>query len=413
MVYLSRFAEKTLLRLSKQFKVILILGARQVGKTRLLQHLFSDAKYFVFDASQDLYNTRQDPDLFLQTYPAPLILDEIQYAPEILSSLKRHVDIREEKGLYFLTGSQNFAALSQISESMAGRVMILELMPMTPFEKHQIPLEQTWVNKYLDDPSNFYKKPYETINERLVDAIWKGGYPGVLDLEEEDFHHYFRSYVQTYTERDIRVLSNIKDTQVFSNFLAASAALTAQEVNHSQLANSVGISAKTAFDWMRLQSYSYQHFSIKPYSGNLLKRVSKSPKSYITDSGLASYLLRISSPDSLLGSMSLGPLFETFCVSMIRTISSLQNVELHHWRSSSGAEVDLIIEKNGMFFPIEFKAKTNPSGMDARGITQFKKAYPHLNVQKGLVVHGGKEILPLSPDVVGIPWGCFFTKTSH
>jgi uncharacterized protein len=407
-VYIDRYAQTKLLKFAKNFKIILVLGARQVGKTTLLKHLFAHARYFVFDPAQDLYNARIDPDLFLKTFDPPMILDEIQYTPELLASLKRHVDTLEQKGLYFLTGSQNFAALKNISESMSGRVGILELGPMTPFERCGTSLNQTWITQYLKSPETFYQQPFSLLNERMLDSIWKGGYPGTLDFEIEDLKDFYKSYVQTYTERDIRLLCNIKDVQTFSSFLAAQAALTAQESNHSQIANTVGITVKTAHEWGNLQSYGYQTFTVPPYSGNLLKRVSKSPKAYLTDTGLACYLTRITSPDALLGHPAFGALFETFCVSMIRSILAFDNVQLHHWRTNAGAEVDLIIEKDGMFFPIEFKAKTNPTRGDARGILQFMKDYPELKVQKGLVIHGGTEIVPLGSHAMAIPWNCVF-----
>jgi predicted AAA+ superfamily ATPase len=406
-MYIQRYAQSKLTRFTKNYKIIQVLGARQVGKTTLLRQQHPEARYFVFDPAQDLYNAKQDPDMFLQTFTPPLILDEIQYTPELLASLKRHVDTIEKKGSYLLTGSQNFAALQSISESMAGRVGILELGPITPFERCGIALEKTWITSYLNAPDTFHKTPFGLLKEHMMSSIWKGGYPGTLNFEIEDFKDFYKSYVQTYTERDIRMLSNIKDVHTFSSFLAAQAALTAQESNHTQIANTVGITAKTAHEWANLQSYGYQTFTVPPYSGNLLKRVSKSPKSYLTDTGLACYLLRITSPDALLGHSAFGALFETFCVSTIRSIVAFDNVQLHHWRTNAGAEVDLIIEKDGKFFPIEFKAKTNPTRKDARGILQFKKDYTHLNIQKGLVIHGGTEIIPLGEHAIGIPWNFF------
>ena len=407
-MYIERYAEERLLKFAKNFKITLVLGARQVGKTTILKRLFNYARYFVFDPSQDLYNAKNEPDLFLETFDPPLILDEIQYVPELLSSLKRRVDIIDQKGLYFLTGSQNFSALKNVSESMAGRVGILELGPLTFFERFGIRSDQTWIAQYLRAPHDFYKNPPHLVDTHLLNCIWRGGYPATLDFEEGDFKDFYQSYVQTYTERDIRTIMNIKDIHVFSSFLRMQAALTAQESNHSQLANAIGISIKTANEWSNLQSYGYQTFTIPPYSGNLLKRVSKSPKSYMVDTGLACYLMRITSLEGLIGHPAFGALFETFCVSFIRSHLALDNVQLYHWRTQGGAEVDLIIEKDGMFFPIEFKSTTNPSGQDARGILQFYKNYPHLKIQKGLVIHAGSNVIPLGEHAVGIPWNCFF-----
>lgn len=407
-MYITRYAEKKILKFAKQFKITLLLGARQVGKTTLLKHLYNSAQYFVFDPSQDLYNARTNPDLFLETFAPPLILDEIQYTPELLSSLKRFVDNLDQKGLYFLTGSQNFSALKAVSESMAGRVGILELSPFTSFEKQGVSLEQTWLHHYLHNPDHFHKEKYVLLEKPLLEHLWSGGYPGTITSDLEDLRDFYHSYLQTYTERDIRALSNISDIHTFSAFLKAQAALTAQETNHSQLANAIGITFKTAKEWENLQSYAYQAFQIPPYSGNTLKRVSKSPKSYIKDTGFACYLTSISSVESLIGHPMLGALFETFCVSYIRTHLAFEAVSLFHWRSQGGAEVDLLIEKDGQFYPIEFKTSTHPSSRDARGILEFMKTYPHLKVQKGVVVHGGRDIVPLTDYAIGVPWNLFF-----
>ena len=219
-MYIPRHLEDKIARSGTKFKAVLILGARQAGKTTLLRHLLKDIRYFVFDPVQDLYEARQDPDMFLQSYPAPLILDEVQYVPEVLASLKRFVDQSPEKGQYYLTGSQNFAALRQISESLAGRVVIIELDPLTVYEQCQVPHTRSWLKTYLESPANLMSSSFGVLDADLLTTLWQGGFPGTLDFDPPEIYDFFRSYMQTYVERDIRTLTNIRDLTQFSRFVS-------------------------------------------------------------------------------------------------------------------------------------------------------------------------------------------------
>lgn len=406
-MYKTRHIESEVKELAKYAKTVLVVGARQVGKSTMLSHLYPTMHHLTFDPVQDLYGARQDPDFFLDNFRAPLILDEIQYVPELLPALKRRVDTQEDKGQYFLTGSQNLSVLKQISESLAGRVAIINLNPMTSFEIYSEP-NSTWLKTYLEIPDLLVSKIQGVlpIEESLYTLVWRGGYPGLLETPNKYISNYFSSYVQTYVERDIRTVENIQDLTQFEKFLALSAALSAQEVNYSHLGREIGLTPATSSRWLSLLGYTYLWKNIMPYSNNAIKRISKKPKGYLNDTGFICYLQRISSPEALANHPSWGHLFETFCINMIIAQSQMLGFDLNffHWRSSGGAEVDLILEVNNIFYPIEIKGKTALNKYDARGLKAFRESYPHLKIAKGLILYPGKEAYPVDKDTLAIPW---------
>lgn len=409
-MYHTRHIQQKLLDLSKYFKVIMVKGARQVGKSTLLKHLFPDLKCIVFDPVQDLYGAKSDPDLFLDNFPAPIILDEIQYAPELLSALKRRVDESDSKGQYFLTGSQNLSVMKNIAESLAGRVGILHLDNMTLEEINNTVVEnepKNWLELYLRTPDKLPNMvASEPSKEILYEQLWRGAFPGVMEIEDRFIPDYYSSYLQTYIERDVRTLENIKDLNQFSRFVALNAALTAQEINYSQLGREIGISPATANEWLNILNYTFQWREIWPYSGNLIKRISKKSKGYITDTGFACYLQRISSPMALAVNPLLGGLFETWVVNTISKFSATLTTvpQFYHWRTNGGAEVDLILELDAQFYPIEIKCKTTIQARDLTGINNFRKSSPHLKIMPGLLIYAGHTCYKLPNDIIALPW---------
>lgn len=406
-MYHTRLIEHKLSSLAVFNKIVLLVGARQVGKSTLLQHLYPQVKRILFDPVQDLYNVKHDPDLFLNNFPSPLILDEIQFVPELLPALKRHVDQSSHKGQYFLTGSQNLSMMQQVSESLAGRVSILQLGGMTPAEI----LNQTqtpWLLNYLQHTEQWLHEQNKLLpsSQHLFNAIWRGGLPGILEMPNEMLPNYFSSYIQTYLERDIRLIDNIKDLYQFDRFIGLASALTSQEINYSQLGREIGLTPQSAKHWLDLLTYSYQWHEISPYFGNTIKRLSKRRKGYFMDSGLACYLQRITSPDALARHPSLGALFETFAINNIMRMSDSLNIapQFYHWRTNGGAEVDLLMEQDGWFYPIEIKCKSTVNKHDARGIHAFHETFPHLNIKCGLIIYAGNERYPVSDKAFALPW---------
>ncbi len=407
MHYLPRHLENQIVHSSRYFKAILLLGARQVGKSTLLSHLFPQVKSIVFDPIQDIYGARADPDLFLESFPPPLILDEVQYVPELLAALKRKMDRSEAKGQYYLTGSQNFSTLRTIAESMAGRVAIFNLDNCTPQEMLGQGLEEGWIGAYLENPSSFYtsRKVASGLGS-LVEFLFRGTLAATLELPTSQISTYFRSYLQTYVDRDVRSQEDIRQLGEFDRFLGVIASLTAQEINASQIGREIGISPHTARRWLDLLQYSYQWFELPAYHGNTIKRISSKRKGYFKDCGFACYLLKMGSYESLAIDPKLGAIFETWAVNYIhQQFASLPVApNTYHWRTGAGAEVDLVIEIRGKLYPIEIKCKSHLTSRDLTGLKAFRESYPKGEVNEALIIYAGNDCYRVDSQTTAIPW---------
>ncbi len=406
MKYLSRHIEKQILEARKHFKAILVLGARQVGKSTLLSHLLPDVKMIVFDPIQDLYKARSDPDLFLESFPAPLILDEVQYVPELLAALKRKMDGSDAKGQYFLTGSQNFSVLRKVAESMAGRVAIFHLENFSPQEMVGKGKETGWLPHYLENPDSFYRGRKRAALPPIVEFLFRGTFPGAIELPTSQIPRYFRSYLETYFDRDIRIQEDIRQLAEFDRFLGISASLTGQEINSSHLGREIGISPHTARRWLDLLTFSYQWHELPAFHGNTIKRLSSKKKGYFKDTGFACYLQKIDAPDSLAINPRLGALFETWIVNSLQQQFAALDVapNAYHWRTSTGAEVDVILERSGKLYPIEIKCKTHLTRGDLSGLKAFRQTYPAIEIMPGLVIYLGEESYKLDDTTLALPW---------
>lgn len=396
------------------FPVVCLLGARQVGKSTLFDHLLGKGlKSFVFDPLDDLYHARRDPDFFLDENPPPLVLDEIQYAPELLPAIKRRVDRRPEaRGQYFLTGSQNLAVLKDVAESLAGRVGMLELPAMTLAEwtgdSAESP-QKSWLHQWLG-PNTFEAARVSRVarSDRTLSArIWTGLMPKTIEADSpQAVTDILNSYLMTYLERDVRRVGNIDDLLSFRRFLGVLGALTGQEINRSQLGREVGISPLTVQRWLAILAATYQWIPVPPYHGNTLKRLARHPKGYLHDTGLACLLQRLSSPAAVQVSPLLGALFETYAATGIIKLAMQMAMApaVYHWRTGAGAEVDLVLERDGRLWPFEFKAATRISRHDASGIAAFRETYPaHAGVPAAIMAPV-PEPYRLTPDIWVLPY---------
>lgn len=410
----KRILESRIREIFANFPVFVLIGARQVGKSTLIQQVFGDEiETIVFDSVQDIGQARTDPDFFLQNHPSPLFLDEIQYAPELLSSIKRKVDREKKKGMYILSGSQNFLLMKNISESLAGRVFIQELYPLCGRELDSQINSPSFLWQWLNsggtlDLSNI-REIFQTNTipaEPLLKRVWKGGYPGLLHISESFIPGYWNSYFQTYMERDIRMLSRIESLQNFGNFIRLLSALSATEINYNELGREIGIDRKTAISWTEVLSASFQWIEIPAFHLNTIKRISSKKKGYFTDTGLISFFQKVPSPSVLASHPLLGKMVETFLFMEIYKLTSTFPLKpnFYHFRTHSGSEVDLIMEYGGTYFPIEFKMKTNPTKNDARGISVFRDTYPKINIAKGVIVCSIETPRAISENCIAIPY---------
>jgi predicted AAA+ superfamily ATPase len=411
MKYHRRLIEKKLRSYEESFACTLVAGARQVGKSTTLSELFGDRyRTFVFDPVQDLYGVREDPDLFLRNNPPPLILDEIQYVPELIPALKRFIDRNREPGMYLITGSQQWHVMRHLAESLAGRVAILELPGFDQQEKAGID-GPSWMNCWLEQApkgittSMAALSPFSSPGISATETIWRGGFPEVNRLADDVVPGWMQGYISTYLQRDVRSLLGLRDETQFATFLALCASLTAQECNYSQLGRDIGLSSPSAKRWIGVLRGSFQWLEVPAFSPNHIKRLSSKPKGYLADTGLACHLMRLSSPQAVQGHPAFGALFETHVVTEIwKQLQALPLVPtLYHYRQHSGAEIDLIIEKDGLLFPIEIKASSRVGPSDARSIHTFRDKVGNA-AQSGLIVYAGSKTLQVTDSCVAVPF---------
>jgi hypothetical protein len=407
MNYRNRWLETKIIDLLAHFPIVAILGARQTGKSTLVEHLpVSGLKTVVFDPVMDRFGALEDPDLFLQNQPEPLFLDEVQHAPEVLAALKRRVDADRRPGRHVISGSQNLAVLRSVSESLAGRVAVLRLLPLGTAEIEGRAGDPGFLWHWLFEPGfepgGWRCSPPRGVFQRL----WRGGMPGLLDLPDRLVTDYFSSYVQTYVERDVRTAAEPESLRDFGRFFGLLAALTAGEVNHNQLGRDLGLSRGTAVKWGDIAAATYQWVEVPAWSRNAVKRISGKPKGYLTDPGLACFLQSVSSADALAAHPLAGQLFETWIALevMKRRESWPVRPAVHHFRAHSGAEVDLVLELDGRLHPVEVKLGTNPTRADCRGFDGLAAACPGIEIGRKLVVAACEEVRRLREDTWAVPW---------
>ncbi len=367
MTYIKRAVEDTIVRVSNMFPVLLVTGPRQVGKTTLLQKLSDEQKensierkYVTLDDPDARYLAKHDPALFLQRYTPPVLIDEIQYATELLPYIKMSVDRSRQKGDFWLTGSQVFRLMKNVSESLAGRVGIVNLLGLSDSEIYQMPNEPftTDTNRLLERLS--VAKP-RGLNE-IYRRIFKGSMPELYANEAMDLETYYRSYVDTYLQRDIRNLAQVADEMQFYNFMTIVAAHTSKPVVYEELASAAGISSPTAKKWLSILVSSHIIALVQPYHNNALKRVVKMPLLHFLDTGLAAYLLKWGNPEVLeKGAMS-GAIFESYVFSEIYKsyLNAGKEPPIYYYRDKDQKEIDLLIYQNGVLSPIEIKKAASP-----------------------------------------------------
>jgi predicted AAA+ superfamily ATPase len=349
------------------------------------------------DSKANLAFAKTDPKGFLETYSPPVIIDEIQYAEELFPYIKMLADASDERGRVWLTGSQQYNMMKNITESLAGRVIIIDMLGLSIYERNGIGLEQ---HPFL--PSE--KPPAKLKRRNAPDTfkiIWQGSYPDVVYRDEKSRKDFYDSYIRTYLERDVRQLINVGDEVAFLTFLKVAAARTGRDLNVTDIAKDVGISPPTAKKWLSVLQASGIIYFLQPYFKNITKRLVKNPKMYFLDTGIAAYLAGWTTPEALETGISSGAFFETFAISEI--IKSYwhngEKPNLYFFRDEKGHEIDLVIYQNGKYYPIEIKKHATP---DRNDISSFK-----IFAKLEALAHGSEICLvsepqPLSPEATAI-----------
>jgi predicted AAA+ superfamily ATPase len=368
----KRTIEQSILEISFSFKSLLVSGPRQVGKTTLLRDaLGANRKYVTLDNKADLLKAKKDPKGFLETYSPPALIDEIQYAPEIFSYIKILLDNSGKRGQIWMTGSQQYNMMQGVSESLAGRVAIIDMLGFSVYElQNKAVLQKPFLPLKDRKPVLKYQNAKDTFK-----IIWQGFFPDVIDKAVKERAVFYDSYVQTYLERDVRQIINISDEPAFLTFLKVAASRTGQEVNLTHIAKDVGISPNTAKAWLAILQTSGLVYLLRPYFKNATKKFTKTPKMYFMDTGLACHLAGWTTPEALEIGISSGAFFETFVMTEI--IKSYKHnatpVDLYYYRDFDGKEIDLLIHQDGLFYPIEIKKTSTPMPDDIKAFATFAK----------------------------------------
>ena len=391
MNYINRHISKYVLNASKTFPVLILTGARQIGKSTLLEHLIdSDRRVVSLDNPILRQSAKEDPEKFLQTYSPPVLIDEVQYAPELFPYIKIIVDKEKKNGQFWLTGSQNFTMMKNVTESLAGRAAIIH---MNNLSRSEIQNEQIFPIEFDIKKLIERNKTKKDINaNEIFENIFRGFYPKVWIEKDIDIKLFYNSYIDTYITRDLRNLKNIENESSFINFLKIVACRTATNVNYETLANEANITAPTAKAWLSLLVSSGLVLLIEPYLSNILKRIVKAPRMYMTDTGLVCNLMGWENPTVIENSYMSGAIFETYVVNEIykNMINRGDKPNLYFYRNNSKEEIDLIIEKNGIMHPIEIKKSANPKNP----LKNFKSIEG--NIGTGYVYCLCNDIVPIS-----------------
>jgi len=396
MNYISRDLERKFLKMSGFFKAVLVTGARQVGKTTMLKHLAKNQSrtYVTLDNLQARKLAQEDPVMFFQTYKPPIIIDEIQYAPQLFPQIKIMCDESEETGRFWLTGSQQYNMMKNVRETLAGRIGILSLYSLSQSEKLGIRFENE-----LDFSLSILQKRQQTVPKndirQVFEHIWRGGMPQVLYADMEERAEYFEAYISTYLMRDIAEFGGVTDALRFGKFLTCAAALLSEQINYKTLADASDISQPTAKEWLRLLEGLGIIYLLRPYSNNALKRLSKTPKLYFCDTGLAAYISMWPTYETLLSGAAAGKYFENYVVGeLLKGYSySPSKVNITYYRDSNAKEIDVFVEKGNLIHPLEIKKSANPDRREIKKFSVLEKV--RAEVGTGGIVCMSEEPIPI------------------
>lgn len=374
-MYIKRHAEKTVQELARMFGAVLVAGPRQVGKTTMLERLTKGINYATLDDPLLRAIAEEESETFFKDNPPPVFVDEIQKAPALFERIKMILDRERKKGQFFMCGSHQFKMMKGVSESLAGRIGLVTLLGLSLRESHGIEFDLP----FLPTEEYFAQRKLHLANisyDDVWNSIHRGSMPELCDNPDFNWQMFYGAYVRTYIDRDVRELSEIGDTVKFTKFMVATAASTGQLLNLSSLARDIGISQPTAERWLSILVASNIVYLLQPYSNNITKRAVKTPKIYFLDTGLAAYLTKWNTPDVLKNGAMAGAFFESFVVSEI--VKSYYNrgileLPLYFYRDKDMNEIDLLIEENGILYPLEMKKHSDPRKRDIEAFDLLDK----------------------------------------
>lgn len=395
MQYISRSLEKVVAQVTGEYPVVLVTGSRQVGKTTMLQKLMegTDRSYVSLDDLNERSLAKTDPEMFLQLHKPPVLIDEVQYAPELFTYIKIHVDKTHKPGDFWLTGSQVFKLMQGVQESLAGRVAVLSMTSLSQAEIDGAVAAPFTVELDVLSARKIGRAPMDT--PAIFERIFNGSMPAIVSGKNTNRQIFYSSYLSTYIERDVRELSNSIDSLKFLRFMTAVAARCSGMLNVAEIALDADISQAQAKAWLQILETLGIIFYLHPYSNNLLKRLVKTPKLYFYDTGLVSYLTKWSSAEVLESGAMNGAILENYVVSEVAKSYLNCGVEpyMYYYRDKDMKEIDIVLEHDGILNPIEIKKTANPG-------TELTRVFAVLD--KGAVPRGNGAILCMKPELSAI-----------
>lgn len=377
MAYIKRSLERKFLKMSAAFKVVMVTGARQVGKTTMLRTLAQDTgRTFVSMDDSDLRDlAERDPKLFFQIYRPPILIDEVQKAPALFEQIKIMCDESDERGRFWLTGSQSKKLMKQAGDSLAGRICVLKMFNLSAKEIAGRPDDITadYSITSMIRRSSFY--PVNNIVD-VYSRIWEGGMPDMIEMDSELRREYWNSYIDTYLMRDAVEDNGIQDTEGFRKFLRACAAFSGQLLNYNDLGSAAGVSGVTAKEWVRILQSMGIIFLLEPFYANELKRMIKTPKLYFCDTGLCAFLSSWTSRDALMNGAASGHFLENYVIAEVLKNASYgeKEMNLNFYRDTNQKEINLVIDMDGMLYPFEIKRAASPDRKAIRTFSLLKKS---------------------------------------
>ncbi|MCL2177371.1 MAG: ATP-binding protein [Firmicutes bacterium] len=405
-MFFKRHAQQIVNRVAKNKSVVVVTGARQVGKSTMLKRQFANHNYITLDSPTVFEAVKENPSAFLQLNGGNIIIDEIQKAPSLFEYIKLDVDNKKQAGKFVLTGSQSFSLMRGITETLAGRAGIIKMLGLSSRE-----IEGTTFTEPFKPTIEQTKEKQNAVKlqplEKIVERVHKGSFPELYETatDLDDWRIFYDSYVKTYLEKDVKQLINIKDESSFIKFLRGVAALTGEQLSYIRLAEICGKDIKTIKSWLSVLEACGLVYFLEPYFNNVNKRMIKSPKMYLLDTGLACFLGAWNTPQQLINGAKWGSIFETYVVSEI--LKSYYNAgvafspPLYYYRDKDKKEIDLIIEEAGTLYPIEIKATSNPTSQMAKNL-QLVKMVGDKKVGEGAVICLYNGVLPLGENALAI-----------
>lgn len=413
-VYKERHIDSQLKELAKKHKILLLIGAKGTGKKTSLSRVFPNIINLELKNKISEHYQR-NPESLLDNYRSPLIINNIQYAPKLLEYIGKRAALSNSKRQFIITSTLSYELVKKYTKDIPPQdISIVEMPHMTTEEVNGRADAKNWLRLYLENPWAITERSISICKEEgIVEKLFRGNLPGALELPLNKIQRYFAQYVKSFIQEDINLLEKIRKPRTFAKFIIQASHFSGREMNYACISrHSDHISFEIVSRWLSLLEKTNQWFEIPAYVGNTTRRICSKKKGYFNDTGIACYLYDINSVESLKKSPMLEFVFNTYCVNEIISLKNFLPYELnfHHWLSSSGTKVDLILEIGGRYYPIVFQYTDTVKRTDTSGLYSFFKTYPELDIMPAMIIYLGKKCYKFNNDIMVMPWNAILEK---